>query len=262
MMNRLPQSFHPPGVTFLTDVSAARWVETGLSSNFAHVDALVPRGYAAYGRLFHPASGEDNRRVRWSEVAAWAGSVVHPLMAFEGISAPKPGHVAGARPWLQDPMEDQMDEQDALVLAVLLSGFTGTPQHCYFGIWDGFGQYSPGAMTLLTASGGIPQSPPLDVISAQRFDGVGREYLLYEGPLTAIGSFFNHFRSHPPNIWWPEDRSWCVATDIDLNTTYVGGSQACIQAIIGEQSLEALATSGDAPVYMAADAINLGAESA
>ncbi len=261
-MNRLPQSFHPPGVTFLTDVSVARWVEEGLSSNFAHVDALAPRGYVAYGRLFHPASGADKRRVRWSEVAAWAGSVVHPLMAFEGIRAPKPGYGAGTRPWLREPRAGQMDEQDALALAVLLSVFTSTPQHCYFGIWDGFGQYSPGAMTLLTTSGGIPQTPPPDVIAAQRFGGVGRAYLLYEGPLTAIGSFFNHLRSHPPNIWWPEDRSWCVATDIDLNTTYVGGSEACIQAIIGEQSLEALATSPEAPVHRAADTINLGAESA
>ena len=156
-------------------MSAARWVEEGLSNNFAHVDALVPRGYAAYGRLFHPASGEDKRQVRWSEVAAWAGSVAHPLMAFEGVSAPKPGYGAGARPWLQEPMEDQMDEQDARALAVLLSGFTRTPQHCYFGIWDGFGQYSPGAMTLLTTSGGIPQTPPPDVIAAQGFDGVRRE---------------------------------------------------------------------------------------
>lgn len=249
-------------MAFLTDVSAARWVEEGLSNNFAHVDALVPRGYAAYGRLFHPASGEDKRRVRWSEVAAWAGSVAHPLMAFEGISAPKPGYGAGARPWLQEPMEDQMDEQDARAPAVLLSDFTRAPQDCYFGIWDGFGQYSPGPMTLLTTSGGIPQTPLPDVIAAQRFDGVRREYLLYEGPLTAIGSFFNHFRSHPPNIWWPEDRSWCVATDIDLNTTYVGGSEACVQAIIGEQSLEALATSADAPVHRAADTINLGEASA
>ena len=159
-------------------------------------------------------------------------------------------------------MEDQMDEQDARALAVLLSDFTRTPQHCYFGIWDGFGQYSPGPMTLLTTSGGIPQTPPPDVIAAQRLHGVRREYLLYEGPLTAIGSFFNHFWSHSPNIWWPEDRSWCVATDIDLNTTYVGGSEACIQAIIGEQSLEALATSADAPVHRAADTINLGEESA
>ena len=32
------------------------------------------------------------------------------------------------------------------------------------------------------------------------------------------------FLGHSPSIWWPEDRAWCVATDIDLFDTYVGGS--------------------------------------
>jgi len=49
-----------------------------------------------------------------------------------------------------------------------------------------------------------------------------------------------------PNIWWPEDRAWCVATDIDLYDTYVGGSQECIEAVLGNLELEALPTTLDA----------------
>ena len=35
------------------------------------------------------------------------------------------------------------------------------------------------------------------------------------------------------NLWWPADRAWCVVTDIDLTSTYVGGSAACIAELLG-----------------------------
>ena len=41
------------------------------------------------------------------------------------------------------------------------------------------------------------------------------------------------------NLWWPADRAWCVATDIDLMTTYVGGSAACIAELLATAGLEA-----------------------
>jgi len=28
----------------------------------------------------------------------------------------------------------------------------------------------------------------------------------------------------PPDLWWPEDRAWFVATDTDLSWLYVGGT--------------------------------------
>jgi hypothetical protein len=41
-MNDDEQPFHPPGLTFMVDISAARWVEQNLGQNFAHVAALIP----------------------------------------------------------------------------------------------------------------------------------------------------------------------------------------------------------------------------
>jgi hypothetical protein len=41
-----------------------------------------------------------------------------------------------------------------------------------------------------------------------------------------------------PNLWWPADRAWCVATDIDLASSYIGASEACIQAILNTAMLE------------------------
>ena len=58
------------------------------------------------------------------------------------------------------------------------------------------------------------------------------------------------------HIWWPEDRAWCVATDIDLCDTYVGGSRECIEAVLSSPKLEALPTTLDAALHLGSDTIN------
>jgi hypothetical protein len=56
------------------------------------------------------------------------------------------------------------------------------------------------------------------------------------------------------NLWWPADRAWCVVTDIDLMSTYVGGSHACIGEVLDTPGLEAVAAApGD---LVAVDPIN------
>ena len=46
----------PDGVEFSEDVSEARWVEERLSdSNMSTVRSLLPNGFPAYARMFHPA---------------------------------------------------------------------------------------------------------------------------------------------------------------------------------------------------------------
>jgi hypothetical protein len=41
-----------------------------------------------------------------------------------------------------------------------------------------------------------------------------------------------------PDLWWPEDRAWCVGGDTDLKSTYVGGSEACIASLLAVPGLE------------------------
>ena len=47
----------PDGVEFSEDVSEARWVEESLSE-FGKVRALLPEGFSAYARVFHPFHGK------------------------------------------------------------------------------------------------------------------------------------------------------------------------------------------------------------
>jgi len=78
---------------------------------------------------------------------------------------------------------------------------------------------------------------------------------LVEGPLDAIGEFFEFWRG-APNLWWPDDRAWCVATDVDLMTTYVGGHGATIEALLTDGQIEALPVPVDQPVDWEADTVN------
>ena len=64
------------------------------------------------------------------------------------------------------------------------------------------------------------------------------------------------FWGYSPNIWWPADCAWCVATGIDLFDTYVGGSTECIDAVLRNPDLEALPTTLDARVDIGGDTVN------
>ena len=249
---------HPPGLTFLMDVTAGCWVEDGFSTDFASVGALVPSGFACYARVLHPGLDLGVQPVKWVTVAEWAGRVHHPLMSFEGISSPVAGHGAGVRPWREDPNHGSMEEETATELAAFLSRFTGTPEQCYFGVWEGYGQYS-GGTTMFTSDGsGSPLPTPREIRRAQRIRGCDRNYLLYAGELQDITAFYTNSLSEPPNIWWPADRTWFVAADIDLVSTYIGASQERIEALLSHPALEAVPAEYRASVAMDADTINLG----
>lgn len=45
------------------------------------------------------------------------------------------------------------------------------------------------------------------------------------------------------NLVWPDDRAWCLATEIDSEVTYVGGSEELIAAVLGSEELETRAVS-------------------
>jgi hypothetical protein len=54
-----------------------------------------------------------------------------------------------------------------------------------------------------------------------------------------------------PNLWWPADRAWCVAAEIDLPWTYVGGPAGLIERILGDEHIEALpAEPGDSLTHV------------
>ena len=239
----------PDGVEFSEDVSEGRWVEESLSySNFFTVGSLVPNGFPAYARVFHPAylNDDEEQPVRWSTVASWTGRIVHPLMQFRRVAGlPEDPHVNEPDPpWGSHPTVGSIPRAECRTLVETLRGFTTIPDICYFGLWEGWGNID----TRLYKAGSRLRAPH-------------RSHFLFRGPIEAIMAFFatdwprENVWSNSPNIWWPKDRSWCVATDIDLCHTNIGGSRECIEAILSHPDLEALPTTIDAS-YLNSDTIN------
>jgi len=56
-----------------------------------------------------------------------------------------------------------------------------------------------------------------------------------------------------PNLWWPTDRAWCVATEIDLTWTYVGGASAMIECLFTDEWIEAVSAEPGDPLTRVED---------
>jgi hypothetical protein len=94
---------------------------------------------------------------------------------------------------------------------------------------------------------------PTPKIGAKRVTLPARDYVLFNGPLSiAIG------QREGPNLWWPDDRSWCVASEIDFPYTYVGGPKKLIEEILAEPALEALPASLNHGTTAFSDMVNAG----
>ena len=88
----------PDGVEFSEDVSEGKWVEEGLSdSHLSTVRSLLPNGFPAYARVFHPAylDNDEEQPVRRSTVASWPGRTVHPQMQFQRVAGLPEGEACG-----------------------------------------------------------------------------------------------------------------------------------------------------------------------
>lgn len=81
------------------------------------------------------------------------------------------------------------------------------------------------------------------MLAAPRLELPHRAYLLFRGPLGAVLPWCctgpQGRWGQTPNLLWPTDRTWCVATEIDLDSTVVGGPHALVDAICAHPDLEA-----------------------
>jgi hypothetical protein len=49
-------------------------------------------------------------------------------------------------------------------------------------------------------------------------------------------------------MWWPADRAWFVATEVDGFSSYVGGTQGAIDSVLASPELEAIAVTAHTPI--------------
>jgi hypothetical protein len=59
-----------------------------------------------------------------------------------------------------------------------------------------------------------------------------------------------------PSIVWPDDRSWVMVTEVDYDSTIVGGSAELIRAICADPRLEAIPITADTDLTWDGDEVN------
>src|SRR6266550_8097909 len=89
------------------DIAVADWIRDVLHPFARDVGSVIPAGFDAYARIFHPAwrrrrtLADAEEEVMWSEVAAASARSVHPEMQFHSIAGPPPGPTVPD--WWQEP---------------------------------------------------------------------------------------------------------------------------------------------------------------
>jgi hypothetical protein len=242
------------GPAWSDQVDEGDWIAELLSEESARITSFVPRGYEAYARVLHPAAEPDfgsDRLVRWREVAEWSGTPLRNDAQFHSISLPAELPAAEPPDFGQGPREGSLYAPDAAVVAEIARRWTTTPDRCWFCVWDGYGWDNS---VWLTERGApeppaIPDPIPESVRRGPRVHlPLQRNYFLYSGPVEAVAATYPLSRpAQSPNLWWPQDHAWCVATELDLQWTYVGGPSAMIGQLLSDHRIEALPADPDDP---------------
>ncbi|WP_438387887.1 hypothetical protein [Actinopolyspora saharensis] len=236
-----------PTFEWSTDTERAAWLAPAMGElTDPRVLSVIPSGFESYARLPHPVLSPEGRTVRWSEVAAWSGIELHDRASFPEIALPR-DLPEEPMPWNgEGPAEGTLPRGDAAVLAEILRESTTDPQDCWFCLWDGHGWDDIAAYHITDDGSVLPGARPPDPVPAWVRSGPRvrlpeRDHLLYTGPVEAVSAFVPE-HGQTANLWWPADRSWCVATEIDLGETYLAGSRFLVERVLADRRLEAFPT--------------------
>lgn len=242
------------GLTPVRDGAVGAWLGPRLGPFGGVIGSVVPRGFEAYARVLHPVTDARGALVSWADVCAATGRRPHALMQWHAIAGVTVTDRLQSMLWDGDePAVGSLDEPALTALFQVLVAHTESDADCYFALWDGWGPIHGGpAVATVTAvrrprwlrwlrpkarRGLIPPAFPRSVLEGPRLRLPGRNYLLFTGRLeesSAAG-----FDINTPNLFWPTDRTWCVATEIDFDSTMIGGPVTLIDDVLNDPTLEA-----------------------
>jgi hypothetical protein len=314
-----------------SDVAAGSWIDDRLDHGErwgTTMHGVVPRGFAAYARILHPAQ-RDDKTVRWSDAAAAFGTRLHPTAQWHRIvrASGHPGQwqevTAPDGSVFHAPEEGSLDPALVTAVARHLATATSTPDDTYVAVWEGWGGLlgfygETPSRTFFTigdpeasdvgsgaASGdaavadaalqdhhrqmlersihdpfnNVFRKPtwqagilPDDVSQGARLSLPSRDHVLFHGSANELArpdwvlsvpwrdreAESHGFApdAHSPSIVWPADRAWVMVTEVDYDSTVVGGDPALIEAIVADPALEAFVVPAEADLSWEGDAIN------
>jgi hypothetical protein len=203
-----------------TDPSAADWIAAALApADPRTLGSLLPPVFAAYARVLHPAvryADDEDVEVGWAAVARHNDRTAHRLMQWPAVTGSWDFVSELDQPelWNDAPAEGHLLAPVAERLAAVLAGHTTSRDDVWFGAWTD-----------------APDDTTVELGE--------RSHRLVRGPIAlAAANFAPEPAEQGPSLWFPADRAWCVVTDIDLMSTYVGGSAAAVAAVLAAEGVE------------------------
>ena len=221
----------------IDDVERGAWLGPRMYrlGGWARVGSVAGYGFEAYARILHPrpTGGGAWERRRWSDVATAAGKVMHPLVQWErllDLDEPRGG----------TSDVGYLDPQVLAALAPLLRVQTATPDDALAAYWVGG-----------TGRGLVGRSVTID-----RYDYVLAQTGTAELAELGWGRHIGFRTDEPPQLLWPEDHAWVLATEIDWDSTIVAGSRTLIDSILTDDRFEAYPVDENSDLSWNGDTIN------
>lgn len=234
------------------DASIGAWIARELTGPVGSVTGTVPDRFDSYVRILHPARSPDGTPVTWADVANSLGRSMHARRQWHIlVGSSDPDGFEGSRWDGQAPDRGDLLPDRLESLCGVLGRHTPDPEHCFFGLWTGWNLV---AMHFSERRAGEEPVPPASSRSGNEIAGprlalppnAGRDYVLLAGSLSAAadirlgdGEVSGGLAPTSPNLIWPADRSWFLASEIDFDSTLVGGTKKLVDAIVASEGLEA-----------------------
>jgi hypothetical protein len=266
----------------LDDLSPADWLREQLVDFGGRVREVVPTtGYDAVARVLHCHEQVPGDSGRWSEVAEHCGTTLHPLAQFRMLAGLDRRSVA-TKAWVDgvEPGEGSLDRVSLAALRGVLAAHTDTPDRCWFALWEGWGGLPdawraaptfalPGRNHHLFA-GRLRDVVEISVEFECAGMAAGGQGAAWLSLATGTGEpeqprdwaevsdrFRTAGRLQSPNLWWPEDRAWCVASEIDFDSTLVAGTAALVAELAAHPDLEAFEVGSGDSLQIDGDPVNM-----
>jgi hypothetical protein len=168
---------------------------------------------------------------------------MHRLAEFAAIAKPL-GLRGGPAQFVEKPEDGALIRPSLAALVETLAIHTATPDSCSVGVWEG--------------RAWLRNEP----VETARLELPERSHLVFEGPLVAVldmgwNAPGGHFVHEAPNVMWPSDRAWFVSTDVDLDSTYVGGSAALVDALRSDRRIEVWPAAPSDSITAGSDELNV-----
>lgn len=191
----------------IADFSEIGWLPV-VSHDEPYTRAFVPTGYECCVRILDALySRSSERDLGWDDIRP--DTVGRSLV--EGIETVLRRHDAPGVKAEYVPERMRQATLQSLEASICTSNEVGNQLPCFYALWSEDSVFAQPAVDCVFNISSI------------------RSCYLYQGRFAGWRSLWPNIL---PSLWWPFDRLWCIARDVDLMWTYVAGTSELIERLL------------------------------